>query len=194
MAAIGRNEFTLVDLAALTQLIAPEAEALGLALVRVAFFGQDSDATLQVMAEHPATRQLTIDDCATLSRRISEVFDALEQAGRDPIPLAYRLEVSSPGIDRPLTRAADFADWAGHEAKIALTHKLDGRQRFQGELGGLTGPARDLVMLTDRAGVPYHLPLTAIESAKLVLTDKLIAATVPLSAMGADELEEEGQD
>src|SRR3546814_545057 len=86
---------------------------MGLALVRVAFFGGDSDPTLQVMAERPDTRQLTIDDCADLSRRISDRLDALEEAGKDPIEGAYRLEVSSPGIDRPLTRPADFADWAG---------------------------------------------------------------------------------
>src|SRR3546814_7412976 len=73
---------------------------MGLALVRVAFFGGDSDPTLQVMAERPETRQLTIDDCADLSRRISDRLDALEEAGKDPIATAYRLEVSSPGIDR----------------------------------------------------------------------------------------------
>ena len=182
----------MVDFDALNAIIAPQAEAMGLALVRVAYFGGDSDPTLQVMAERPDTRQLTIDDCADLSRRISDRLDALEEAGKDPIDAAYRLEVSSPGIDRPLTRPADFADWAGHEAKIALKEKRDGRQRFNGELVGID-PKGDVVMITDKEGVQHHLPFDAIDTAKLVLTDKLIAATVPLSTEGADEMEEEGQ-
>lgn len=181
----------MADLDALHAIIAPEAEAMGLALVRVAFFGGESDPTLQVMAERPDTRQLTIDDCADLSRRISVQLDALEEAGKDPIDQAYRLEVSSPGIDRPLTRRSDFADWAGHEAKVALKEKLDGRQRFNGLLVGIEG---DVVTILDKEEVEHKLPFDAIDTAKLVLTDKLIAATVPLSAEGADEMEEEGQD
>jgi len=181
----------LVDFDALNAIIAPEAEAMGLALVRVAFFGGESDPTLQVMAERPDTRQLTIDDCADLSRRISDRLDALEEAGKDPIDGAYRLEVSSPGIDRPLTRPADFADWAGHEAKIALKEKRDGRQRFNGTLIGIDG---DVVTIVDKEEVEHRLLFDAIDTAKLVLTDRLIAATVPLSTEGADEMEEEGQD
>lgn len=164
---------------------------MGLSLVRVAFFGGESDPTLQVMAERPETRQLTIDDCADLSRRISVQLDALEEAGKDPIDQAYRLEVSSPGIDRPLTRRNDFADWAGHEAKVALKEKRDGRQRFNGLLVGIDG---DVVTIVDKEEVAHKLPFDAIDTAKLVLTDKLIAATIPLSVDGADELEEEGQD
>jgi ribosome maturation factor RimP len=182
----------LVDLDALNAIIAPEADALGLRLVRVAWFGGESDPTLQIMAERPETRQLVIDDCAELSRRISDRLDALEAEGRDPIATAYRLEVSSPGIDRPLTRMADFSDWAGHEAKIALKEKRDGRQRFQGDLIGID--ADGVITLTDRQGIDHELPFDAIDTAKLVLTNKLIAATVPLSTAGADELEEEGQD
>lgn len=181
----------MADLDVLTAIIAPEAEAMGLSLVRVAFFGGESDPTLQVMAERPETRQLTIDDCADLSRRISAQLDALEEAGKDPIEQAYRLEVSSPGIDRPLTRRSDFADWSGHEAKVALKEKLNGRQRFNGLLVGIDG---DVVTILDKEEVEHKLPFEAIDTAKLVLTDKLIAATVPLSAEGADELEEEGQD
>lgn len=180
----------MVDTDAIAALITPDAEALGFELVRVRWFAGD-DATLQIMAERPETGQLNIDDCAELSRRISERFDALEAEGNDPVPEAYRLEVSSPGIDRPLTRAKDFANWAGHEARIALKEKRDGRQRFNGMLAGIDG---DVVRVTDKEGVEHRLPLDAIESAKLVLTDKLIAATVPLSTEGADELEEEGQD
>ncbi len=181
----------MADLDVLNAIIAPEAEAMGLSLVRVAFFGGESDPTLQVMAERPETRQLTIDDCADLSRRISVHLDALEEAGKDPIAQAYRLEVSSPGIDRPLTRRTDFADWAGHEAKVALKEKLNGRQRFNGLLVGIDG---DMVTILDKEEVEHKLPFDAIDTAKLVLTDKLIAATIPLSSDGADELEEEGQD
>ena len=128
--------------------------------------GRTLPSRLQVMAERPDTRQLTIEDCADLSRRISAQLDALEEAGKDPIDQAYRLEVSSPGIDRPLTRPADFADWAGHEAKIALKEKRDGRQRFNGELVGIDG---DTVTILDKEGVEHKLPFDAIDTAKLVL-------------------------
>jgi ribosome maturation factor RimP len=181
-----------VDFDTLNAIIIPEAEEMGLSLVRVAFFGGDGDATLQIMAEEPKTRQLHIDQCAELSRRISGHLDALEEAGKDPIDVPYRLEVSSPGIDRPLTRHADFADWAGYEAKVSLTEKLNGRQRFSGELVGIDEDG--VVTLIDRDGTLHHLPFDDIDTAKLVLTDKLIAATVPLSVEGADEMEEEGQD
>ena len=108
----------MVDVAALTALIEPEVEALGYTLVRVAMIGGTTDPTLQVMAERPETRQLELGDCETISRRISETLDALEAEGRDPIEGGYRLEVSSPGIDRPLTRRSDYSDWAGHEARL----------------------------------------------------------------------------
>jgi ribosome maturation factor RimP len=151
-------------------------------------YGGTSDPTLQVMAERPDTRQLTIEDCAALSRRISDAMDALEAAGRDPIDHAYRLEVSSPGIDRPLTRIGDFADWTGHEARITLSEKLDGRKQFKGDLTGLDG---DRVGIIDPQGVRHWLPFALVEDAKLVMTDRLIAATQPLSAEGADKIIEE---
>src|SRR6478609_3592090 len=109
----------------LHDLIETEAQALGFDLVRVAMIGGKSDPTLQVMAERPDTRQLDLSDCEALSRRISEKLDALEEAGKDPIEGAYRLEVSSPGIDRPLTRLKDFADWQGHEARLKLAREVD---------------------------------------------------------------------
>ena len=114
----------MADIARLTQLIEPEAQALGFDLVRVKMFGGKDDLTLHVMAERPDTGQLTIDDCAELSRRISDKFDEV-----DPIEEAYRLEVSSPGIDRPLTRLKDFANWIGQEARIHLTAPVDGRKQ-----------------------------------------------------------------
>src|SRR3954471_16948878 len=96
--------------------------------------GGTSDPTLQVMAEDPRTRQLTLDDCARLSRRLSDVLDEA-----DPIEDAYRLEVSSPGINRPLTRIGDFSEWKGHEARIVLTEPLNGRKQYCGELIGVEG-------------------------------------------------------
>ena len=183
----------MADIAALTRIVEPEAQALGFDLVRVLLFGPKSaeggeERTLQIMAERPDTRQLTIDDCAALSRRVSDKLDALEEAGNDPIEGAYRLEVSSPGIDRPLTRLADFADWKGHEAKVALNEQVEGRKNLHGVLDGV-----DLgtIALTDRKAGPVRFTLDNVESAKLLLTDKLIAATRPLDTAGADETVED---
>ena len=170
----------MADLARLTDLIEAEAKAEGLELVRVKMMGGTSDPTLQVMAERPDTRQLTLEDCARLSRRLSELLDEA-----DPIEHAYRLEVSSPGIDRPLTRLKDFEDWKGHEARIVLAEKLDGRKVFAGVLGGTEG---ETVLVSVPVQGPVGLPFAAIQSAKLVMTDRLIQATAPLSAEGADEI------
>ncbi|MFN3462354.1 MAG: ribosome maturation factor RimP, partial [Oceanibaculum sp.] len=104
------------------------------------------------------------DDCADLSRRISDRLDELEEAGRDPIPEAYRLEVSSPGIDRPLTRLKDFADWTGHEARITLAEKIDGRKQFKGDLAGVEG---DRIAITDGHGLTHSIAFATIEDAKL---------------------------
>jgi ribosome maturation factor RimP len=144
------------------------------------------EPTLQVMAERPETGQLVIDDCAALSHRISDLFDEL-----DPIEEAYRLEVSSPGIDRPLTRLRDFADWSGHEAKIEVLEPIENQKRFRGELAGVDG---DVVSLTDRTGATHAITFSNILSAKLVLTDRLIASTAPLNSAGADEIEDETPD
>jgi ribosome maturation factor RimP len=183
----------LADIAVLMGIIEPEAQALGFDLVRVSFFGGEGDRTLQIMAERPDTRQLTVDDCADLSRRISDRLDALEAEGRDPIEEAYRLEVSSPGIDRPLTRFRDFDDWQGHEAKIELAEPLDGRKRIQGDLSGVDATG-EVVTITDRKGVRFDIPFAQIASAKLVLTDRLISATMPLSTEGVDDIQTEGQE
>ncbi|HEX7853570.1 MAG TPA: ribosome maturation protein RimP [Sphingobium sp.] len=177
------------DIATLTQLIEPEAQALGFDLVRVAWFGGDGDRTLQVMAERPATRQLNIDDCASLSRRLSDLFDTMEAEGRDPFEEAYRLEVSSPGIDRPLTRLKDYADWAGHEARINLAEAdANGRKQYKADLAGVDG---DCVLMDDPKAGRVAIPFDDIASAKLLLTDRLISATVPLSAEGADQIQTE---
>ncbi|HET9640592.1 MAG TPA: ribosome maturation protein RimP [Allosphingosinicella sp.] len=171
----------MADLDEVTRLIEPAAEAEGLALVRVKMIGGTSDPTLQVMAERPDTRQLTLEDCARLSRRVSELLDEA-----DPIEHAYRLEVSSPGIDRPLTRLKDYDDWKGHEARIVLAEKLEGRKVFAGALSGTEG---DKVLVDVQGLGPTGLPFAAIQSAKLVMTDRLIKATAPLSVDGADEIE-----
>ena len=154
--------------------------------MRVRLFGTGDERTLQVMAERPDTRQLTIDDCADLSRRLSDMLDALEGTPADPIDGEYRLEVSSPGIDRPLTRRKDYTDWAGHEARITLAEKLDGQRTFKGDLAGIHG---EDVAIRSAAGVVTSLPFASIVDAKLVFTDRLLAATAPLSADGVDEQE-----
>ncbi|HEY0043537.1 MAG TPA: ribosome maturation protein RimP [Allosphingosinicella sp.] len=177
----------MADIARLTEMIEPAAEAEGLALVRVKMMGGTSDPTLQIMAERPDTRQLTLEDCARLSRRLSEILDEAEASGNDPIPHAYRLEVSSPGIDRPLTRLKDYDDWKGHEARIVLTEKLNGRKVFSGDIQGTEGET----VLVDVQGLgPTGLPFAAINNAKLVMTDRLIAATAPLLAGEADAADE----
>ena len=168
-------------MAGLQRLIEPEVKSLGYDLVRVQMIGGSSDPTLQVMAERPDTRQLDIADCEAISRRLSDVLDTT-----DPIEGHYRLEVSSPGIDRPLTRLRDFSDWAGHEARITLAEARDGRKQFSGTLEGADG---EQVRLTDKQGGEHALLFSEISAAKLVLTDKLIKATAPLSTEGADQIE-----
>jgi ribosome maturation factor RimP len=175
----------MADLAVVTALIEQEAEALGFALVRVKLYGTGEAQTLQVMAERPETRQLNIDDCASLSRRISARLDELEEAGRDPFDEAYRLEVSSPGIDRPLTRLQDFIDWAGHEARVLVLEPIGGRKQFKADLAGIEG---ETILLDDPKVGPVAIEFSNLQSAKLVLTNALISATVPLSTEGADEI------
>ncbi|WP_265571313.1 ribosome maturation protein RimP [Sphingomicrobium nitratireducens] len=176
----------LVDTAAISALIEPIVEKMGFKLVRVKMIGGADEPTLQVMAERPDTRQLTIDDCADISRALDE---PLEQA--DPIEYAYRLEVSSPGIDRPLTRLADFADWSGHLARITLEAKHEGQKKFKGEIDGVEEATRT-VLLTDDHEKEHRIPFDMIEDAKLLFTQKLLQETQPLSAEGADEINEEG--
>lgn len=184
----------MADIARLTEIIEPEAKALGFDLVRVKMMQSeagDGGLALQVMAEDPATGQLIIDQCAALSRRISDAFDRNEERGEVLIEGAYHLEVSSPGIDRPLTRPKDFANWAGHEVKISLDKGIEGPRNLRGILKGIEG---DMITVDDRKAGPINAPLETIHAAKLVLTDALIAATRPLDSSGADELEEEKAD
>ena len=180
-------ETRLADIARLTEVIEPEAEALGFELVRVKMTGSGDERTLQIMAEDPATGQLLVEQCMDLSRRISDRIDAIEEGGEELVQGAYHLEVSSPGIDRPLTRHKDYADWAGHEAKIALADKVEGHRNLTGELIGIDG---DMVAIEDRKAGRVEVPLDKIHSAQLILTDKLIAATQPLDMSGVEDIEE----
>ena len=176
------------DITRLTELIEPEATALGFELVRVKMVPSeagDGGEALQIMAEDPATGQLVIDQCAQLSRRISAMMDAREEAGEVLIDGAYHLEVSSPGIDRPLTRDKDFANWAGHDARIVMEKGFAGQRIYKGTLGGL---ADGMVTINDPKAGEAALPQEHIHSAKLVLTDALIAATKPIDTSGVDEI------
>ena len=166
----------------LADLVTPIATAHGLALVRVRMNRSKAGQTLQVMAEDPATGQLTLEQCETLSRALSAMLDAV-----DPIESEYALEVSSPGIDRPLTRLGDYARWVGHDARVKLTEAVDGRVRLHGAIAGVSGENVDFTVPT--VG-PVQVPFAKIDSAKLVLTNKLIAASRPLDFADADMLEE----
>lgn len=148
-------------------LLAPAAEGLGYELVRVMLAGGGRDGRLQVMAERRDGGAMRVEDCERLSRAISAILDV-----EDPIDGTYTLEVSSPGIDRPLVRRKDWERWTGHVARIELVEPLDGRKRFKGVLLGLDGD--DVrVRLEDEAEI--RLPLPSVARAKLVLTDALIA-------------------
>lgn len=153
----------------LESLIAPIAESLGYSIVRVRVSGAVRP-TLQVMAELP-DGTMPIEHCARLSEAISAAFEQ-----DDPIEGEYVLEVSSPGIDRPLTRRRDFDAYSGHEARIELLSPLDGRKRIRGLLRGLRG--EDVIIETEtgpqRVKGELALPYTSIAEAKLVLTDALI--------------------
>jgi ribosome maturation factor RimP len=150
-------------------LIEPSLEAMGYRLVRVAFLGARR-ATLQIMAERIDEAPMTVEDCTEISRSVSALLDVA-----DPIAGAYMLEVSSPGIDRPLTKPEDFDRFAGYEAKIELGQALDGRKRFRGRILGRAPDSPDQVRLHGETG-EVRLPLADVTKAKLVLTDDLIAA------------------
>ena len=141
----------------------PVIEKAGFKLVRLRIMG-GTNKTLQVMAERP-DGSMDVEGCTTLSRVLLDFIET-----EDPIEGDYELEVSSPGIDRPLTRLMDFSRWAGHEAKIELTLPIDGRKRFRGTLLGLEGS--DVMIRADNSEIKF--PFRAVANAKLVLTDKLI--------------------
>lgn len=189
----------MTDLTRLIELVEPEASALGFELVRVQMTQSEAGAdekdgamALQIMAEDPATGQLIIDQCAALSRRVSDIIDEREEAGEMLVEGAYHLEVSSPGIDRPLTRDKDFTNWAGHEARIVMQKGWTGEETaqrvFKGKLKGLEDR---VVHLDDAKKGAVELTREKIHAAKLVLTDALIAATKPLDVSGVDDIVED---
>jgi ribosome maturation factor RimP len=149
------------------ELVEPVAEALGLSIVRVRLMGGQR-RRLQIMAERPADHDIMIEECTRLSRAVSEVLDAA-----DPIAGEYMLEVSSPGIDRPLTRLEDFTTWEGYEARLELDRLADGRKRFRGVLAGVEGDTIGIDTEEDPEHTTY-VPFAWIVEAKLVLNDELM--------------------
>ena len=160
---------------ALLEMIDPVAESLGLAVVRVRLMGGTLRRRLQIMAERNLDHDISVEECARLSRAVSEVFDAA-----DPIAGEYLLEVSSPGIDRPLTRLIDFDLFEGYEARLETDRMVEGRKRFKGILAGIEGDnvAIDLDGEEDTALIPFEW----IADAKLVLTDELLKRGAALRA------------
>ncbi|MBV8963942.1 MAG: ribosome maturation factor RimP [Hyphomicrobiales bacterium] len=155
--------------ARVASVIEPSLQAAGFRLVRVKVTGE-AGCTVQIMAELP-DGSMSVEDCEAVSRLISPILDV-----DDPIERAYRLEISSPGIDRPLVRRSDFTRWAGHRAKVELALPLAGRRRFNGVLLGLEGEEARLRRLDAQEGEEAEvlLPLAEIAEARLVLTDELI--------------------
>lgn len=158
--------------AGIASLVEPVLVDLGFRLVRVALSGKDSQ-TLQIMAER-ADGTMTVSDCETVSRQLSPVLDAY-----DPLPGAYRLEISSPGIDRPLVRPSDFEDWSGFEARIDLKQPVNGRKRFKGILEGFENDEVRIECELEKVGTQVlGIPVGLIDTAKLMLTDDLIRETL----------------
>ena len=151
----------------LAEIVTPVIEDLGFELVRIRLMSGKT-TTLQIMAEKPEGG-IEVDDCAAISTAVSAVLDV-----EDPILDAYALEVSSPGIDRPLTRLKDFDMWVGHEAKIETTELIDGRRRFKGQIAGTEGDELLITIEDQGEDVTIGLKFDWLEDAKLVLTDDLI--------------------
>jgi ribosome maturation factor RimP len=148
------------------RLITPSVEDLGFSIVRVQIMGQ-KEMRLQVMIERKDLNPMHVDDCAKVSRAISAILDV-----EDPIRDSYDLEVSSPGMDRPLTRREDFERFAGFEAKVELEQPIDGRKRYRGTILGLED---DHVRLAGE-DTEWQLPYEDIGRAKLIVTDEMLAA------------------
>ena len=160
---------------ALLELIDPVAESLGLAVVRVRLMGGTLRRRLQIMAERQADHDISVEECARLSRAVSEVLDAA-----DPIAGEYLLEVSSPGIDRPLTRLIDFDLFEGYEARLETDRMVEGRKRFKGILSGTEG--EDVAIDLEGEDETALIPFAWLADAKLVLTDELLKRGASLRA------------
>jgi len=161
----------------LLDLLDPVAEAAGFEIVRLRLMGgSKTGRTLQVMAERALDGQMNVEGCTTLSRALSEVLDAA-----DPVSGDYRLEVSSPGIDRPLTRLKDFESYAGYEAKLELDRLVENRKRFRGTLAGIEG--QDILIdLEGEEETTAQAPFAWIVDAKLVLNDRLMSEGAAIRA------------
>jgi len=153
--------------AKLLELLDPVADAAGYEIVRLRLMAGKESRRLQIMAETP-DGDMTVEGCTILSRAISEIMDAA-----DPITGEYTLEVSSPGIDRPLTRLKDFDIWEGFEARIELDRIADNRKRFKGELAGIEGDQVG-INIEGEAETTLYIPFDWILEAKLVLNDQLM--------------------
>ena len=178
--ADGLDEARLIDDSGASQragrIAAPVLRDLGYRLVRVKI-SSASGATVQIMAERP-NGTMSIDDCERLSAALSPVFDVEE-----PVSQAYRLEISSPGIDRPLTRESDFTRAIGHETRVEMAAPINGRKRFRGRImsvaSGSDGPAARLALTADDGQESeVELPIRAMAEARLILTDELIRAAL----------------
>src|SRR6185295_6816229 len=181
MRALSELEHRILDL------VEPEAKALGFEIVRVRFYSGGHPDTggqpaLQIFAER-SDGGMDVEDCGTLSRRISPLLDA-----EDPIVEHYVLQVSSPGIDRPLTREGDFAKWAGHEVKVEVGTPVDGRKRFHGFILDERGGVARLKL---KDGGEASIPVAVMVKAQLVLTDALIKAAQAKGAAPADVEDDE---
>lgn len=160
----------------LARLVTPTIEGMGYRLVRLRLMG-GKRLTLQIMAERP-DGSMEIEDCAELSRTLSAVLDV-----EDPIEHEYTLEVSSPGIDRPLTRLDDFARWAGYVARLETEELIEGRRRFKGTLRGVDAA---YVLIDTEQGLA-RVPFDRLADAKLVLTDALVAESLKGRRQAFDE-------
>jgi ribosome maturation factor RimP len=171
-------------------LLDPVAEAAGYEIVRLRLMGGTQRRRLQVMAERPSDGEMSVDDCARLARAVSEVLDAA-----DPIKGEYMLEVSSPGIDRPLTRLKDFETYEGLEVRLELDRLADGRKRFKGEIAGVEGEAVALNTEEDPDNTTL-VPFAWIQEAKLVLNDDLMkrGAEARAARIEHDQPSEFGED
>ncbi len=149
-------------------IIGPSIEALGYELVRVLVLGRDKP-TVQVMADRADGAQISVTDCEKITHTVSALIDV-----EDPLPGAWTLEVSSAGIDRPLTRVKDWVRFAGHQARVEMLMPVDGRRRFTGVILGADAVA---IRLRLEDGSDVVLPMGDVRRAKLMLTDELIAAT-----------------
>ncbi|HUC16746.1 MAG TPA: ribosome maturation factor RimP [Acetobacteraceae bacterium] len=163
----------------LAELVSPTLEAMGYELVRVAITG-GARPTVQIMAERKDGEAMAIEDCEAISHALGAVLDVA-----DPLPNAWALEVSSPGIDRPLTRVKDWNRFAGHLARVELAEPIEGRRRASGVV---LGADERVVRLRRDDGAEMALPLAAIRRAKLVLTEALIAATAPAKRNNGKQL------